>query len=250
MTHRVRLVSEGRVYHVTARGVGRQIIFERDDDRQDFVDSMWKIKGECGVEVLAWCLMDNHVHLMLRGRMEDVSRMMHRLLGGYAMRFNARYGRVGHLFQGRFGSKPIEDDGQLLATLCYIHLNPTEVGADYESYPWSSFGAYVGAEKPADTALIRDILGGEDAFLVLHRNAVRQGVADGNSGKARRRLSAEEAREVIRNVLGELSPYELKTLDKERRDGYIAELRRAGMSIRQIERATGISRGIISRVSL
>ncbi len=255
MTHRPREISESGVYHVTARGIGRQIIFEDDGDRRAFVESMRRLRSECRVEVLAWCLMENHVHLMLRGEIDGVSLMMRRLLGSYAMRFNSLHGRVGHLFQDRFHSKPVKSDEQMLATLRYIHLNPLEAGFDFQRYPWSSYGAYATGSGLADTAFLLDVLGGREAFAEFHGGAHGTAVAPttGNAADAfrraeRRRMSAGEVDETLRSVLGTTSPYELKSLGKAERDAYIARHRQAGLSVRQKERATGIGRGIVSRV--
>ena len=254
MTQQARLICESDIYHITARGVGRQIIFEDDGDRRALLDSLKTLKKDCGVEILAWCLMDNHMHLLLHGAMEGISNMMRRLLGGYAMRFNLKHDRVGHLFQGRFHSRPVDSDEQFCATLRYIHLNPQELGGDYRSYPWSSYGEYArGTAVLSDTSLVLEMLGSRESFIELHdetasADLVARSARIGREGRPR--LSAGNAAALAKDILGQLSPYELKSLGKKERDSYLGKLRNAGLSVRQIERLTGIGRSIISRVDI
>ena len=250
MTHLPRCASAHDIYHITARGVGRQIIFESDGDRAAFVRLLSELKRETDVEVYAWCLMDNHVHLLLHAPLERVSLLMRRMLGSYAMRFNALYGRVGHLFQDRFHSVPIADEEQLLRAVRYIHFNPQEAGLDYITYPWSSYAEYAfGTTGPCDTAFMLGMLDGPQGFVELH-DAELPGEDALRHGTTRCHLSSDEASETVREVLGAVSPYDLKSLDKKTRNHYLARLRAAGLSVRQIERATGIGRGIISRAKM
>lgn len=123
-----RRESESGYYHVVARGNGKQIIFESNDDRATFVRMLGESSSAAGVKIIAWCLMENHVHMVLEdadGRMSEAMRM---LLSRYARYFNERTGHVGHVFQERFFSEPIEGDRYLLAAVRYVHLNPERAG--------------------------------------------------------------------------------------------------------------------------
>ena len=251
MTHAPRKLSESDIYHITARGVGRQQLFEDDDDRRRFIKAMKESKDECSVSLLAWCLMDNHVHLLLKGDMERISLMMRRLLGSYAMQFNLLHGRIGHLFQDRFHSNPVDSDEQLLAALRYVHLNPQDMGYDYRRYPWSSYAEY-DSRRPVLCTIepAISILGDEDAFRELHEASTMKSGDDPAASNTRQRLSAGEVASVVDRVLGDISPYDLKSLGRDERDALIARLREGGLSVRQIERLTGIGRGIISRACM
>lgn len=131
-------------YHVCARGVGKQLIFEGDEDRWEFLELMRECCREAGVTVIAWCLMGNHVHLVLADYEDAMSAAMHRLLLTYARRFNKRTGRTGHLFQNRFDRRSLDTDRYLMAAIRYVHANPQEAGiALIERYPWSSFAEYL-----------------------------------------------------------------------------------------------------------
>lgn len=137
---RFRKESVGDIYHVMSRGNGRQLIFEDDNDRQFF---LYKLQGclvDAHLDLYAWCLMGNHFHLLVRGDKESLSRCMHRVCSVYARRFNAKTGHVGHLFQDRFKSEPINDESYLLTVVRYIHKNPEKGGlAPMETYKWSSY---------------------------------------------------------------------------------------------------------------
>ena len=106
-----RAIAESGFYHVILRGNGKQIIFEDDADRRAFLDLLAKRAADAGIRILAWCLMENHVHLVLEDPTQTLSEMMRRLSGDYAQRFNRKSGRVGHVFEHRFKSCPIENEG-------------------------------------------------------------------------------------------------------------------------------------------
>lgn len=120
---------DSQIYHITARGVGRMNIFEDDDDRGEFLRLLSAALEATTVEAYAWCLMSNHVHLLLHGPLESISEAMRRTLGRYAVFFNKKHDHVGHLFQGRFFSVPVIDDPQLMELVRYIHQNPAHAGA-------------------------------------------------------------------------------------------------------------------------
>ena len=203
---------------------------------------------EHGVSILAWCLMDNHVHLLLQDDHGRLSEAMHRLLTGYACYFNARTSHVGHVFQQRFFSEPVESDEHLLATVRYIHLNPVKAGmARVDEYAWSSYREYLGAAGMCDTDLVLSMLGGATGFMELCCGGCEY--ETGFEGPVR--LQDSEALKIANAVardLGVESPDSLKRAASPVRNQGIAWMRGAGMSIKQIERMTGIGRGVIARV--
>ena len=236
---------ESNVYHVIVRGAGKQILFEDDADRVFFLETLADRRAECGVELFAWCLMSNHVHMILRAPLESISAMMRALETRYAGYFNFRHARSGTLFQGRFTSVPVDGDEQLMQAVRYVHRNPLGMGLELD-YAWSSYREYAGRKGriQVDAAFVLEVFGGRDAFVRFH-------CQDGGGGHARRlpriRIPDEEALRVAKGVLGDVGPYGLKALDKRQRDAYIVRLRSAGLSARQIGRITSIGENIIYR---
>jgi REP element-mobilizing transposase RayT len=141
---------EGGIHHVYARGNRRQEIFVDDPDRMTYLMHLRRVVTRCRWGCLAYCLMDNHVHLLIETPEANLGPGMQRLHGPYAQAFNARHRKVGHLFQGRYGAERVEDDAQLVTTLRYIALNPVEAGlcADPRDWPWSSYALLVEGIAP------------------------------------------------------------------------------------------------------
>lgn len=247
-----RKLSEVNLYHVFARGVGRQTIFEDSDDNERFCDLMQRFISEYDGSILAWCLMGNHFHLLVEMEMPLLSGFMKRLEVAYATYFNARYDRSGCLFQGRFGSEPIADDSQLLAAVRYIHLNPQKAGiARFDEYGWSSYGEYINGSELCNTDLVLGITGGISSFEKLHRAEAeeRRFMEDStNDGSAQiRRLSDGEVRAFLESQCGASWRTILPSTAKLERDDVLCQLKRNGASIRQISRITGIGRGIVQK---
>lgn len=140
----------GAIYHVFSRGSNRQPIFAFDSDRVDFLDCFSRVVRVYELTCLAYCLMPNHYHFLVSTPDGRLSYAMKGLNGRYSLRFNRRYGRNAHLFKNRFGAVRQEDESQFLWTLRYIVWNPVEAGvcASPEEWPWSSYRASTGVEKP------------------------------------------------------------------------------------------------------
>ena len=118
----------GLTYHVTARGTGRMTIYRDDRDRRTFLHLLAAIVAPYRLHCLAYCLMDNHYHLVATTLDANLSRAIKHLNGTYAQWWNHRHGRPGHVFQGRFGAQVIEDDLYLLAACRYVVRNPVRAG--------------------------------------------------------------------------------------------------------------------------
>ena len=142
MPRQPRIDSPGLLQHVIVRGVARSDIFIEDEDRHDFVRRLEALLSETETRCFAWALLDNHFHLLLMPTSETLSRFMRRLLTGYAVSFNLRHQRSGHLFQNRYKSIVCDSDAYLLELIRYIHLNPVRAGIvtsleELAIYPWS-----------------------------------------------------------------------------------------------------------------
>ncbi|HXT00287.1 MAG TPA: transposase [Elusimicrobiota bacterium] len=160
-----RIHYPGAVYHVMARGVDGREIFADDSDRQAFLAAAHGLSEDTSCTILAYCLMGNHFHLALRVGKIPLSRIMHRLLSRYAMAFNFRHDRQGHLFLARYKSILCLDDAYLIGLVRYIHMNPVRAGfvSAPEGWPWSSHLVYAGKDGGGfvDKRVFFDALGGQ-----------------------------------------------------------------------------------------
>jgi putative transposase len=147
-----RLDIPGALHHDMVRGIDRQDIFLMDADRNDLLSRLGKEVLGSHLMIYGWALMSNHFHLLLRSGSERLSATMRRLLTGYAVRFNRRHRRWGHLFQNRYKSILVDEDSYLLELVRYIHLNPLRVGMvngleELDRYPWTGHSSLVGSMK-------------------------------------------------------------------------------------------------------
>ena len=246
-----RDLSSVDLYHVVARGTGRQIIFEDDDDRKTFLRILRHALEESKSELYAWCLMSNHVHLLVHAPIDRIALFMKDLCGTYAQYFNKKTGRTGHLFQERYKSEAIDSDDYLMAVIRYIHNNPVKSGmATVDSYAWSSYSEYVGAPILCSTGFVSSLFSGVDDFAQFHAaTPENETILDIPHSRTRTRAMPDAlALKRARLAIGAQRLASIKELLPQERDEAILALRAAGLSIRQTERLTGIGRGSIERV--
>jgi putative transposase len=150
MPRQPRAEVEPGVYHVFSRGNRKQDIYRDDDDRRRYLlllsRAVFRMRWRC----LSYCLMGNHVHMLVETRTPNLGAGMHRLHGMYAQSFNSRHTTVGHLFQHRYKANPVLTDEQLWITAAYIANNPVEAGLcrTPEDWTWSSFSAVTTDTSP------------------------------------------------------------------------------------------------------
>ncbi len=164
MPRMARLDISGLLQHVIVRGIERCDIFKDNHDRQLFVDRLFLLCSETGVYCYAWTLLSNHIHLLLMPTTTSLSHFMRRLLTGYAVSFNQRNKRSGHLFQNRYKSIVCEEEAYLLELVRYIHLNPLRAGMvsnleELDRYPWSGHAVLMGNRQ----------IDGQDTDAILER---------------------------------------------------------------------------------
>ena len=161
MPRKPREEEAGAIVHVFARGNNRQRIFRCDYDRELYLSLLGQVVARQGWLCLSYCLMHNHVHLLVETPEPNLATGMQRLHGLYAQTFNKRHRRCGHVFQGRFGGNRVKTDEQLLTAARYIALNPVEASmcdAPAE-WPWSSHAAVVGRVAGPRWLAIERLLG-------------------------------------------------------------------------------------------
>jgi putative transposase len=173
MSRPLRLHIPGMLYHVVARGNAKSCIFVDDTDYERFLALLADAQGRFGVSCASYCALWNHYHLLIAAGEQPISRMMQQLNSTYCQRFNRRHQRVGHVLQGRFGSRLVEDGAYARAVLRYIALNPVTAArvAHPQDWPWSSYRFTVGPDQPPD-------------FLALDRVWAAFGTRDPETGRA------------------------------------------------------------------
>lgn len=240
-------------YHVCARGIGKQLIFETDDDRWEFLELMRECCRDARVTIVAWCLMGDHVDLVLLDYEDEMSAAMQRLLLTYARRFNKRTGRTGHLFRDRFERRSLDTDWQVMEAIRSVHTDPQEVGiALIERYPWSSFAEYLRAydsdvtKSFSDPSTVLELFGSAEGFIAYSLET-----PDGSDPVIHDMEETEWERHAFADKMAKrlgVPLKELKTVAPSRRDGIIFALHDGGYTVREIERYTGISKSTVSRI--
>jgi len=119
-----RIKSNSKIYHIMIRGINQQNIFSVNEDNEKFIAILAKYHQKSEYEIYAYCLMGNHVHLLIKEGREPISNFMKRIGTSYVSWYNWQYNRKGHLFQDRYKSQPVENDAYFLTVLRYIHQNP------------------------------------------------------------------------------------------------------------------------------
>jgi REP-associated tyrosine transposase len=171
MARRPRHFRPGLLHHVVARGNRREVVFLRPQDFHAYLARLRRYRSRRDMEVLAYCLMPNHVHLLIRQGPASLDKFMQSLQQSYTQYFNRTYETVGHVFQGRYKALLCESDDYLATLVRYIHLNPVRAGivTDPETYPFSSHAAYLRGRKTrlVDPEPVLQILGGKTAYCRL-----------------------------------------------------------------------------------
>lgn len=245
MARIARQISQSGLYHIVFRGVNRQHIFEEESDYIKLKETLMTLKREMGFEIYAYCFMTNHVHIMLKEKNNgDISQIMKRLLTKYARWYNIKYKRSGALIANRYKSQPIEVDEYFLAVVRYIHQNPlkAQMVKKLSDYEWSSYNEYAKCEEGlADKEFIFDMINGAKEFKEFHETMEENIFTVDDKVK----ITDEGIR---RNIIKEykIEPKTICSMDKQKRNEILAQLKEK-YSIRQLERVTGVSRGIIQK---
>lgn len=257
MARKARIYSQSGCYHIVIKGVGNQILFEDDNDCRKFLFYLKKFKKQMDVKIIGFCLMENHVHLILRTEGKLVSRFMQKLEISYAYYFNVKYQREGPVFNGRFKSEPIENDVYMLTAFRYVVRNPEKAGiCRFNEYLWSSFSEIYAAKDSkkvfsvTDTDIISSFFENESDFMrFLNITNDKNSFIDLKK-KAFFHMDDEMAKDFVHTKLNLKTAVLIKGFERKKRNLFIEKMRMAGMSIRQIERLSGIGRGIIQRIKV
>lgn len=251
MPRNKRLQANSKIYHVVVKGLDRQLLFEEPKDFKKYLALLEFYKSECSFEIFAYCLMSNHIHLLIRISDTSLETIFRRLNTAYAGWFNMKYDRTGFVQDGRYYSEPVETKSYLLSALRYIHQNPVKAGLEKKCgsyYPWTSYQDYVHSTDSSltDTTFILKLIGGVTEFRNWHE--IYSEEAPSELVPTRKRLPDDVAKDIIRQECGCSFTAAFQEFTITERNQHLNSLHKKGLSIRQLNRLTGVSRGIIERV--
>lgn len=253
-----RTYSDVKVYHITIRGIDKQDIFFDEYDKHKFMSILKETKEKYNNEIYAYCLMDNHVHLVIYDKEQKISKIMQSIEISYAFYFNMKYERTGHLFQNRFFSKKIEDREYLKMVCRYIHQNPLKAGIEKtEKYKWSSYKEYIQSPKIINNKLLLSVFSenievAKQEFIRFHNANINDDketeIADMMEYELCERLTDDEMKKYICELLNIKSVREISQYNTEIRNEKLSKLKCfKNISISQLSRITGINRKMIER---
>ena len=187
MPRKARLDAPGTLHHVMMRGTEGRSIFREDKDHQNFLSRLAQISEDTEARILAWTSMSNHVHLLMFSGSQGISKFMRRLLTGYAVWYNRKYHRTGHLFENRYKSIVCEEEAYLLELVRYIHLNPLRGGIvknmeELDRYPWSGHGVLIGSSRndwQERDYVLRQFSETKGKAVRAYRRFMEEGIAQG-----------------------------------------------------------------------
>ena len=247
MPRTARKKSQSQIYHVMLRGINKQQIFFDEEDHRFFLGLLKRYKESCGYDLHAYCLMGNHVHLLIQeGENASLGEIIKHIGSAFVYWYNIKYERAGHLFQDRYKSEPVDTEAYMLTVFRYILMNPVKAGlcTRVEQYPYSSAKEYLlEADGITDTARMKSM---------LDKNAMLEYIYQSNEDRCiemddtvRKRVTDEAAEQMIRSEMGGIHPTVGKAKERQTLNEAIRKLIQAGISIRQLNRLTGISKKII-----
>lgn len=260
MARQARKIGQSGLYHVMLRGNEKKDIFKDKEDKHKILNVISDKKKESEFLLYAYCIMSNHLHLLIKENVEPLSLAMKRIGVSYASYYNKKHDRVGHVFQGRFKSENVEDDRYLLSVIRYIHNNPLEANiSTREGYQWSSYNAYIGQKSELISEIeIEEILG---MFSNNKRRASLKFAEFSKKESELKHLDIEERQNTMdkKETALYFSRYledkglngeDLKTKDNiQMRNDIVKELKAlSGLSNRILEELTGINRETIRKI--
>ena len=253
-----RMYSELKVYHIIIRGIDKQDIFLDTYDKDKFLKIIGDTKEKYNYEVYAYCLMDNHVHLIIYDKDEKISKIKQSIEIRYVSYFNLKYDRVGHLFQDRFHSKRIGDREYLKLACRYIHQNPAKAGiAKTEEYKWSSYKEYIKTPEIINNKLLLLVFSKDEK--VAKQEFIRFHNVNANEDKKTEitnileyelnvKFTDDEIRKYICDLLEIKNVHDISKYNAKMRKEQLLKIKcLKKVSISQLARVLGINRKIIER---
>ena len=246
-----RIKSLTHTYHIMIRGVNKENIFYDEDDKRKFLQILKYYLNKFEQDIYAYCLMDNHVHLLLKA-IVSFDKFMQCIQTVYAMYFNKKYKRIGHLFQDRFKSIPVEEEKYLLECVRYIHQNPVKAKLSaIDKYNWSSYNEYIKEKSIINPTFILSLFSDNRKIAVSEYKAymnLKNNEADFRNFIIEGKITDKEAIKFIESFL-KVKINDIKLMDIAKRNEILNEIISFKIiNILQISRITGIDRNILRKI--
>lgn len=248
-----RTFSHSNIYHIVIKGLDDTDIFYDNEDRQIFLEKIKDSKNKFKYQVYAYCLMSNHVHLVIRVDNNNLSKAMQSLNIRYSKYFNRKYDRKGNFVQNRFFSKNIENQNYFLEVCRYIHRNPEKAGiSKTDNYKWSSYKEYINKEKIINKKILMHYLGNNISRFIEYTNK-KENINELINITEFEMTSQITDNELIEIILTKFNLYEENQIMKYFKDKNnktkikeIAQIK--GTSLRQIARVIRVNRETVRKI--
>lgn len=271
MARQARIISESGIYHVILRGVNRIRVFLEEEDFVYFLDRLKSqtelqmtatpdVVGEASLsahcEIYAYCLMSNHIHLLIKEKDEPIGMVMKRITSSYVYYFNHKYDRVGHLFQERFKSQPVEDEDYFITLLRYIHQNPVKANMvdGVDQYRWSSWNelmcdeaaTFCNRQRVLDMITLHEL---EDLVARPLMESEEDGILDYDADDEHAELSLDELQSLMEEIAGCHQAEDFKRLPKAVQCECVGRMIDEGGLYKDLSLLTGIPKTTVFRMA-
>lgn len=249
MSRTPRKKSSSGLYHVMLRGINQQIIFEDEQDYHYFLRCIRHAQEDYPFELYTYCLMNNHIHLLINVGNSPLDLIIKSISCKYVYYFNHKYNRIGHLFQDRFRSEIITDSAYLLHVCRYILQNPIKAGitTHISQYIWTNYKSFLGYKDTLTNISNLKCYFQDTASFLTYLNAPSPEDCMDYSPTHYKYISDPDARRYLEEVTNCKNATEFQLLEKEDRNLFLHQLKEMGLSVRQLNRLTGISKTVIGR---
>ncbi len=256
MPRKPRIYCSSGIYHIVLRSVNQQLIFEEDLDYLKFLFVLSDCKEKYGIDIYAYCLMGNHIHLLLHSPQEALAGFFQSLGARFVRWYNKKYQRTGHLFQERYHSFAVESTDYYLNTLIYIHNNPVKAGVCRfpSEYRWSSYCTFYGQKNALIDVAFSENLVGSRQFLQQYfadhemDDPASHGIKEEENAEPKHLFTDTEVQEILKELADTSSINAARMLNKTERNKLISALHATGVTFKQISRLLGISVITVQRI--
>ncbi|MCI9064158.1 MAG: transposase [Clostridia bacterium] len=254
LPRQARKFSSSNIYHIIIRGIDKQDIFYNDNDKNFFLSQLLEIKKKFNVEIYAYCLMYNHVHLILKVQKELMSKSIQSLGIRYSQYFNKKYDRTGAFFENRFKSKNVENKQYFMDVCRYVHRNPEKAGFSVtENYKWSSYNEYLGKEKIINKSILLHYYENNiEKFIdytINQKRELLQETREMLEYEFMENITDEDLSNIIMKKEKIESLLDVTKFNMEKKEKFVKNLKEIpGTNVTQIARVTRLSRYFIDRI--